>query len=124
MSRCRLRLAVSGSALGFAKFNVKPCIFKQTLLEQLQTDGIAIDMQKIQSLFGDTVLCTTNNDRRTIGVQNSLSVNFEDWKYEFGDFSNWPFRDLNRRINGIPYKQIGWKKPKEKMKEVLEEISS
>ncbi|MBI9052807.1 MAG: hypothetical protein JEY96_03260 [Bacteroidales bacterium] len=94
-------------------------IFTHTLFHQLQTDEIAIDIQEVQNLFGEVDLFTTNNDRRTIGVQNSLSINFDDWKYEFGDFSNWPFRDLNRRINGIPYKQIGWKKPKEKMKEIL-----
>jgi len=94
-------------------------IFTYTLLDQLQTDRITIDIMEVQETFGEVELFTTNNDRRTIGVQNSLNVNLDDWKYEFGDFSNWPFRDLNRRINGIPYKQIGWKNPIEKMKEVL-----
>lgn len=94
-------------------------IFIETLLQQLQLDGITLSPGELQNKIGELNLFSTNNDKRTLGVQNSLKVYIEDWKYEYGNFDNWPFRELNRRINGIPYKQIGWKKPNEKMKEMI-----
>lgn len=99
-------------------------IFIDTLLQQLQLDGIKLSLGELQNKIGELNLFSTNNDKRTLGVQNSLKVYIEDWKYEYGSFDNWPFRELNRRINGIPYKQIGWKKPNEKMKELVLSVNN
>lgn len=94
-------------------------IFTQIFLQQLQVDGINLSLTELQKIIGEVHLFSTNNDKRTLGVQNSLKVYIEDWKHEYGSFKNWPFRELNRRINGIPYKQNVWIHPNEKMKELI-----
>lgn len=57
----------------------------------------------LQKLIGEIQLFPTKNDKRTLGVQNSLKVNTEDWKYQYGAFNNWPFRNLNRILNNVPF---------------------
>lgn len=99
-------------------------IFIETFQQQLQIDGVKISSSELQNKIGKLNLFSTNNDKRTLGVQNSLKVYIEDWKYEYGSFENWPFRELNRRINGIPYKQNGWMHPNEKMKEMVLAINN
>ncbi|NOU18788.1 MAG: hypothetical protein HOO91_14625 [Bacteroidales bacterium] len=91
-------------------------IFAETLFEQLLADDIKIDKSILLSMIGKVELFETDNDKSVIGIQNSVLPYVEDWKYEFGHIDNWPFREINRRINEIPYKQIEWLLPKEKMK--------
>lgn len=98
-------------------------IFTHTLLHQLLQDGISIQLNLLQKIVGDVKLYPTNNDKRTIGVQNSMNYFYEYWKEQYGAYKNWDFRYLNGIVNKIPYKQLGWKQPKEKMKEVLYDIS-
>ena len=94
-------------------------IFINTLLHQLQHDDILIGFNQLQEIIGDVNLYTTNNDRRTIGVLNSMKYYLEHWKERYGEYKNWDFRYLNGIVNRIPYKQLGWKLPKEKMKDLL-----
>ena len=59
------------------------------------------------------------NDRSVNGSLNNCLLYLDDWKYEFGDFENMPFRDLNNRLNSSPNKMLNWKYPKEKMDELI-----
>lgn len=97
-------------------------IFAKTLYDQLLTDGIETDLLTIQKLIGKVNLFSTDNDRKLIGTQNNILQYIDDWKYEFGPIDNWPFREINRRINGIPYKELEWLFPREKMKIILDEM--
>jgi len=91
-------------------------IFTKIFYDQLLADGIEIDYQKLHEFVGEVELLETDNDRSIIGIQNSIMYYIEDWKYEFGHIDNWSFREINKRINGIPYKQLDWLFPNEKMK--------
>lgn len=51
----------------------------------------------------------------------SSDVYLGDWKYDFGEFDNIPFRELNSRLNSSPNKMLDWLFPKEKMHIVLNE---
>ena len=97
-------------------------IFINTLFEQLKRDNITSKKLNIKKLIGEITLHPTDNNRAIIGTQNYILENIDVWKYEFGQFENWDFKDINRRVNGIPYKQIGWLYPREKMKILLEEF--
>jgi hypothetical protein len=94
-------------------------IFKRALHEQLIYDGIKVDFGLIEKIIGKLYLYQTDNDRSTNGTLNSILPCLEDWKYEFGNFENMPFRELNGRLNGQPYKSLNWQFPKEKMKEII-----
>lgn len=97
-------------------------IFTKTFYQQLKTDDIETDLLTIQKLIGQINLFSTDNDQKIIGIQNSILTNLEDWKYEFGHIDNWPFRDINKRINRIPYKQIGMLSPKKKLNEIITKL--
>lgn len=99
-------------------------IFINTLIEQLKADNIPSKGLDIRRLIGEITLRPTDNDRRILGTQKYIIENIDDWKYEFGAFENWNFRDINKRVNGIPYKQLGWLFPCEKMKIVLDKIAN
>jgi len=94
-------------------------IFKKTFHKQLVHDGIKVDYELIEKLIGEINLCETDNDRNANGTLNNILPYFEDWKYEFGNFENMPFRELNGRLNGQPNKQLSWLFPKEKMNEMI-----
>ena len=94
-------------------------IFKETLYSQLILDRIVVEYELIEKIIGGIELCETNNDRSTNGSLNNCLLYLEHWKYEFGNFENMPFRDLNSRLNSSPNKMLNWKYPKEKMKEVI-----
>ena len=97
-------------------------IFIDAFIEQLKRDGVTNKSIKIRSLIGEVTLHKTDNNRAIIGTQNYILENIDVWKYEFGPFDNWDFKDINRRVNGIPYKQLGWLYPRERMRLLLEEI--
>ncbi len=97
-------------------------IFINTLIEQLKRDNIPSEGLDIRKLIGQVTLHKTDNNRPIIGTQKYIIENIDDWKYEFGAFENWDFRDINRRVNGVPYKQLGWLFPREKMKILFGEI--
>jgi hypothetical protein len=94
-------------------------IFIETLYSQLIYDGIEVEYELIEKIIGEIELCETNNDRSTNGSLNNCILYLEHWKYEFENFENIPFRDLNNRLNSSPNKMLNWKYPKEKMKEVI-----
>lgn len=99
-------------------------VFTNTLYEQLLTDEIEIDLMTVQSLVGEVELFETDNDKQLIGTQNSIRLYLEDWKHKFGHIENWPFREINKRINRIPYKQLDWLFPREKMRLELNKLSA
>lgn len=98
--------------------------FAMTLYDQLVFDGIKTDWPTLHRLAGRVDLFSTDNDKNLIGTQNNILQYIDDWKYEFGAINNWPFREINGRINGVPYKELEWFFPKEKMKIVLDEINA
>ncbi|MDD2982485.1 MAG: hypothetical protein PHQ74_03775 [Crocinitomicaceae bacterium] len=49
----------------------------------------------------------------------SAEPSLEIWKEEYQMFENIPFRELNSRLNNIPYSFLKLKYPKEEMNEVL-----
>lgn len=94
-------------------------IFKETFYSQLIYDGILIESEMIEKIIGKLILLETNNDRSANGSLNNVLLYFDDWKYEFRNFDNMPFRDLNNRLNIHPNKMLNWATPKEKMNEFI-----
>lgn len=97
-------------------------IFINNFIEQLKIDGIESVELDIRNLIGEITLHPTDRDRAIAGTQKYILENIDAWKQEFGAFENWNFREINRRINGVPYKQLGWLFPREMMKILLEEV--
>lgn len=96
-------------------------IFKETFYTQLLCDGIIIDYDILDEMIGELTFHSTDNDRSANGSINNCNYYIEDWKYDFGEFDNMPFRALNSRLNSSPNKMLDWLFPKEKMHIVLNE---
>jgi len=93
------------------------------IFDQLKTDKIVFNEITIRKIIGNITFHKTDNDRSIIGIQNILLENLELWKYEFGAFENWDFRDINKRINSIPYKQLNWWNPRKRMQLLFNQIN-
>lgn len=99
-------------------------IFANTFVDQLKLEAIPFNELNARKLIGEITFHKTDNDRTIIGTQNYLLEKIDILKYEFGPFENWDFRGINKRMNRVPYKQLGWSFPKERMKILLEEIKA
>ena len=97
-------------------------LFINVLTDQLKRDNIPIEEFDIRKLIGEITLHPTDNDRPIIGTQNYILENIDALKNRYGPFENWNFKHLNKRVNGIPYKQLGWSSPRKKMRALLDEI--
>ena len=95
-------------------------IFKEAFYAQLIYDGILVDYELIENIIGDVGLYETNNDRSSLGILNYCLDNMEDWKNQFQTFENMPFRDLNNRLNRIPYSFLNLRYPKEEMSSLIQ----
>lgn len=78
-------------------------IFKNNLYSQIIYDGIFSDYQSLNQLLGDIEFFPTDNDRRTIGVQNSHFEELEFRKYEYGALENMPVKKITHNLNTMPY---------------------
>lgn len=98
-------------------------IFIDTLICQLKTDNIRSDEYTIRKLIGEVTIYRTDNNKAIIGTQNYILGIVDIWKTEFGAFENWDFREINRRVNSIPYNQLDCLFPHKKMRSLLDEIA-
>ena len=94
-------------------------IFTETFYSQLIYDGIIVEYDFIEKIVGKVELHKTDNDRSANGSLNNCLLYFDDWKYQYVNFENMPFRDLNGRLNSSPNKMLNWIYPKEAMDKLL-----
>ncbi|WP_034924817.1 DUF6933 domain-containing protein [Gillisia sp. CAL575] len=94
-------------------------IFTETFYSQLIYDGIIVEYDFIEKIVGKVELHKTDNDRSANGSLNNCLLYFDDWKHQYVNFENMPFRDLNGRLNSSPNKMLNWKYPKEAMDKLL-----
>ena len=83
-------------------------IFKDRFFNQLRYDGIQIEFTEIEKLVGELKFCPTDNDRRTLGIQNQHFQALDYRKSEYGSFGNFPFQRINHQLNTYPF----WDKKK------------
>jgi len=107
------------SDLKTAELNNITQIFTETLHSQLRNDGIEIDNGTLSGIIGEIKLCETNNDRSANGSLNNCMYSIEQWKIEYGNFENLPFREINSGLNSSPNQMLNWKYPKEVMNETI-----
>lgn len=98
-------------------------LFAEAFYAQLIYDGIFVDYDFIEKIIGEVNLFQTNNDRSSLGILNYCLSSIEEWKKQFKNFEEMPFRDLNSHLNKIPYTFLKLKFPKEEMNEFLKSIS-
>lgn len=98
--------------------------FITTFIDQLRIESISFNESTLRELVGEIVFHRTDNDKAIIGTQNYLLGYVDFWKSKYGSIENWNFRILNSHINSVPYRQLGWLSPNERMRMLMEEIEA
>ena len=94
-------------------------LFCKTLYEQLRFENIPINNDILRHWVKNVEFHKTDNDRKTIGVLNYNLGKIKNGKEEFYDFDNLSIHQITQRLNSIPFKELNWKNPREKMTELL-----
>ncbi|MCM4159740.1 hypothetical protein FHG64_15445 [Antarcticibacterium flavum] len=84
-------------------------LFKEALHRQMNYDSVSITPEEIDILIGDLRFNPTDNDRRTIGFQNSHLSTLEYRKDQYGMLENWPITQIVHFLNNTYFY---WNKPK------------
>jgi len=92
-------------------------IFINSLYNQLAFEEIEIDINSLSLIIGNIVFHRTDNDRKTIGTQNSILELIKHW-----DLNNENVREICKRINQTPTKVFKWKNPCEMMYEKIKKV--
>jgi len=92
----------------------------ENFYSQLIYEGILIDFKNLSKWIDNIDFCKTDNDSKTIGVQNYNIRKINDWKYEFPTLDTFDFREITKRLNSVPFKVLKWNTPSEEMKTLID----
>lgn len=93
--------------------------FCKNLCQQLRFEEIPVNYDILVRWIKDVTFFKTDNDRKSIGVLTYILSKIKNGKTEFYDFEKLSMNDISSRLNLVPYKELNWKNPKEKMKELI-----
>ncbi len=94
-------------------------MFIECFYNQLIFEKINIDFEKICSNIGEITFNSTNNNRKIIGILNYNIEKLNYFKYNYPIFNSSVIRDMTKKLNETPFKQLGWRLPNEKMESLL-----
>jgi len=97
-------------------------LFFNSFHEQLIFEKIDIDYAILKELIGNINFHPTDNDKRTIGVQNSILETIKQFKFRYSNFKDISANELCSRLNHAPYSFLKWEFPLEKMSDKLKFI--
>ena len=61
----------------------------------------------------------TDNDRKAIGVLNYHLGRIKNGRTEFYDFDKLSIIQITKKLNSVPFKELNWGNPSEKMNELI-----
>lgn len=94
-------------------------LFLKNLEDQLTYDKIESTSIDMNQFIGNLNFYKTDNDRKITGVINYYISKLDDMKYDYALFNASVIREITGKLNLTPFKQLGWKIPKEKMIEMM-----
>jgi len=93
-------------------------LFMESLYQQFIYESVDITREKLNVLIGELVFHKTDNDKKTIGTQNSILELIKNWKYQKNDILC-STKELSKRLNMSPTNSFKWKSPREMMLEKI-----
>jgi hypothetical protein len=105
-------------------------LFFTAFCNQLEFEIIPFHGQKICKQIGSLTFHRTNNDRRTIGFQNTRLQTLAHWKNQYHDLENMNMAEFARRLNdtpiflGVSRKMNDSTTPNKEMRELLRVLKS
>ena len=93
-------------------------LFKMSLAENLENSGVASSV--VDRLLGDIRYASTNN-RSVLGSMNDMAYMYGAYTEDF-HFDDMDVYAINKRLNNLPMKVLGYKNGKESMNHFLWEF--
>jgi len=98
-------------------------LFLENFESQLIYEKIEVNFEGLKSKIGEITFHPTDNDRKLNGIINYNISKVDDLKYDYEVFNSLVIRDLTKRLNLAPFKQLDWKLPKEMMIQIIDQES-
>jgi len=98
-------------------------LFLENLYTQLIHEKIEFDAEFLVDKIGEISFHPTDNDKKITGIINYNISKVDYLKYDYEIFNSSVIREIVEKLNFTPFKQLGWKLPKEMMKELLKTAS-
>jgi IS30 family transposase len=98
-------------------------LFFENLKSQLIYEKIEMNFNELKTQIGKINFHPTDNDRKLNGIINYNISIFDYMKYEFEVYNSEVIREITKRLNLTPFKQLNWKQPKEMMIEMMKQAS-
>ncbi len=90
-------------------------LFINCFYNQLLFENINIEFKTISSKIGKVRFHSTNNNRKVTGIINYNIEKLNHFKYEYPIFNSLVIREMTKKLNLTPFKQLGWKIPNESL---------
>ncbi len=76
----------------------------------------------VKYTIGEIKFHSTDNDRKITGILNYFSSKVDYLKDDYTLFNNLVMREITKKLNLTPFKQLNWSNPNEKMKEIINHL--
>ncbi|CAM1354401.1 DUF6933 domain-containing protein [Tenacibaculum insulae] len=94
-------------------------LFLENFYAQLNFEKIKVGFNKLDENIGSLRFHQTDNDKKITGIINYNISKLNYFKYEYAIFNSEVIREMTKKINSTPFKQLGWKIPNELMNEII-----
>jgi uncharacterized protein DUF6933 len=98
-------------------------LFIDNFYSQLIFEKINVDLEFIVDNIGEISLHKTDNDKKITGIINYNISKVDYLKYDYEIFNSSVIREITKKLNITPFKQLGWKLPNEIMSEIIKTTS-
>ncbi len=97
--------------------------FLENFYAQLDFEEIKINAEFLVDKVGELKFYATDNDKKITGIVNYNISKIDYFKYDYEIFNSSVIREMTKKLNLTPFKQLKWKQPNEIMNEIIENAS-
>ena len=94
-------------------------LFLENFYAQLDFEKIKVDAEFLVDKVGEPKFYATDNDKKMTGIVNYNISKIDYFKYDYDIFNSSVIREMTKKLNLTPFKQLKWKQPNEIMNEII-----
>ncbi|BAO76565.1 DUF6933 domain-containing protein [Winogradskyella sp. PG-2] len=98
-------------------------LFLENFHAQLNFEKISLDFDLLKQNIGELRFRQTDNDKKVTGIINYYISKIDYLKYDYEIFNSMVIREMTKKLNITPFKQLNWKLPNEVMSEIIKTTS-
>jgi hypothetical protein len=96
-------------------------LFLEYFYAQLRFEKIMTDFDILAKNIGELKFHSTDNDKKVTGIINYNISKLDYFKYDYHIFNSMVIREMTKKLNNTPFKQLDWSFPNEAMNQIIEE---